>query len=145
MTEYEKGKHTVYYHRYYIVWITKYRYRVLTRNIKERVREIIAQVAEEMSIKIVNGVISSDHLHIFVSIPPHISVSEFVQKAKGRTSRRIQQEFPELKKTYWGKHFLGRGYFSTTSGHITDEVINEYINKHSEAHQPTSISNIRLE
>jgi putative transposase len=145
MTEYEKGKHTVYYHRYHIVWITKYRYKVLTRNIKIRVREIIAQVAEEMNIRIVNGVVSSDHLHILVSIPPQIAVSEFVQRAKGRSSRRIQQEFPELKKTYWGKHFWGRGYFSTTSGNITDEVINEYINNHMEAHQPTSISNIRLE
>ena len=67
-----------------------------------------------MNIKIVNGVISSDYLHIFVSIPPHISVSEFVQRAKGRTSRRIQQEFAELKKVYWGKNFWGRGYFSTT-------------------------------
>lgn len=145
MTEYEKGKHAVYYHRYHIVWITKYRYKVLTRNIKIRVREIIAQVAEEMNIRIVNGVVSSDHLHILVSIPPQIAVSEFVQRAKGRSSRRIQQEFPELKKTYWGKHFWGRGYFSTTSGNITDEVINEYINNHMEAHQPTSISNIRLE
>ncbi|MCC8418549.1 MAG: IS200/IS605 family transposase, partial [Rickettsia endosymbiont of Glossina mortisans submortisans] len=63
MTEYEKGKHTVYYHRYHIVWITKYRYKVLTRNIKLEVREIIGQVAEEMNIRIVNGVISSDHLH----------------------------------------------------------------------------------
>jgi putative transposase len=127
------------------VWITKYRYKVLTRNIKIRVREIIAQVAEEMNIRIVNGVVSSDHLHILVSIPPQIAVSEFVQRAKGGSSRRIQQEFPELKKTYWGKHFWGRGYFSTTSGNITDEVINEYINNHMEAHQPTSISNIRLE
>ncbi|MCC8417454.1 MAG: IS200/IS605 family transposase, partial [Rickettsia endosymbiont of Bryobia graminum] len=87
----------------------------------------------------------SDHLHILVSIPPNIAVSEFVQRAKGRTSRRIQQEFPELKKRYWGKHFCGRGYFSTTSGHITDEVINEYINNHTEAHKPTSSSNIRLD
>lgn len=145
MTEYEKGKHKVYYHRYHIVWITKYRYKVLTQVIKERIREIIAQVSEEMNIRIVNGVISSDHLHILVSIPPNIAVSEFVQRAKGRTSRRIQQEFPELKKRYWGKHFWGRGYFSTTSGHITDEVINEYINNHTEAHKPTSISNIILE
>ncbi|MCC8416964.1 MAG: IS200/IS605 family transposase, partial [Rickettsia endosymbiont of Bryobia graminum] len=82
---------------------------------------------------------------ILVSIPPNIAVSEFVQRAKGRTSRRIQQEFPELKKRYCGKHFWGRGYFITTSGHITDEVINEYINNHPAAHNPTSISNIRLE
>ena len=145
MTDYDKGKHTVFHHRYHIVWITKYRYKVLTHSIKTRIRELIAQVAEEMSIKIENGVISSDHLHIFVSIPPHTAVSEFVQKAKGRSSRKIQQEFPELKKKYWGKHFWARGYFSATSGNITDETINEYINKHSEANQPDSVSNIRLE
>lgn len=145
ITEYEKGKHTVYYHRYHIVWITKYHYKVLTQVIKERIREIIAQVSEEMNIRIVNGVISSDHLHILVSIPPNIAVSEFVQRVKGRTSRRIQQELPELEQRYWGQHFWGRGYFSTTSGHITDAVINEYINSHTEAHKPTSISNIRLE
>ncbi len=145
MTDYDKGKHTVFHHRYHIVWITKYRYKVLTHSIKVRVREIIAQVAEEMGIKIENGVISSDHLHVFVSIPPHIAVSEFVQKAKGRSSRKIQLEFPELKKKYWGKHFWARGYFSATSGNITDEIINDYINKHSDAHQPDSISNIRLE
>ncbi|MCC8417185.1 MAG: IS200/IS605 family transposase, partial [Rickettsia endosymbiont of Bryobia graminum] len=117
----------------------------LTQVIKERIREIIAQVSEEMNIRIVNGVISSDHLHILVSIPPNIAVREFVQRAKGRTSRRIQQEFQELKKRYRGKHFWGRGYFIRTSGHIADEVINAYINNHTESHKPTSISDIRLE
>jgi putative transposase len=145
MTDYDKGKHTVFHHRYHIVWITKYRYKVLTHAMKTRVREIIAQVADEMNIKIENGVVSSDHLHIFAVIPPHIAVSEFVQRAKGRSSRKIQLEFPELKKKYWGKHFWGRGYFSVTSGNITDDMINDYINKHSEANQPTTISNIRLE
>jgi len=145
MTDYEKGKHTVFHHRYHIVWITKYRYKVLTHAIKLRVREIIGQVAEEMGIKIENGVISSDHLHIFVSIPPHIAVSDFVQKTKGRSSRKIQLEFPELEKRYWGKHFWARGYFSATSGNITDEIINDYIDKHSDANQQDSVSNIRLE
>lgn len=145
MTEYDKGKHTVFYHRYHIVWITKYRYKVLTRAMKERIRAIVAEVSEEMGIKIENGVVSSDHLHLFVVIPPHIAVSDFVQRAKGRSSRKVQQEFPELKKTYWDRPFWGRGYFSATSGHITDDVINEYINKHTDAHQPESTSNIRLE
>jgi putative transposase len=112
---------------------------------KERIREIVAHVAEEMHIKIENGVISSDHLHLFVAIPPHIAVCAFVQKAKGRSSRKIQQEFPELQKTYWGRHFWARGYFSATSGNVTDEVINEYMNKHAEAHASSSSSNIRLE
>ena len=64
-----------------------------------------------MGIKIENGVVSSDHVHIFANIPPHIKVSEFVQKAKGRSSKRIQEEFPILQKKYWGRHLWGRGYF----------------------------------
>ncbi len=110
-TNYIHAQHTVYHHNYHIVWITKYRYKVLQGTLRIRIREIIAQVADEMHIKIINGVLSSDHIHVFVSIPPHITVSQFVQKAKGRSSRKIQQEFPEIKKRYWGRHFWGRGYF----------------------------------
>jgi putative transposase len=80
---------------------------VLTYDIKKRVRELVLQVGEEMGIKIENGVVSSDHVHIFANIPPHIKVSEFVQKAKGRSSKRIQEEFPILKKKYWGRHLWG--------------------------------------
>lgn len=107
----------------------------MTSKIGERIRDIISQVSDEMSIKVVNGVVSADHIHLFVSIPPHISVSKFIQISKGRSSRKIQQEFPELKKRYWGRHFWGRGYFSSTSGNITDEIINEYINNHVDAHK----------
>jgi putative transposase len=82
------------------VWITKYRYKVLTRPMKERIREIIAQVAAELGVSIENGVVSTDHIHVFVSIPPHVAVSDFIKRAKGRSSRKLQQEFPELKKRY---------------------------------------------
>ena len=140
------GRHTQYYHRFHIVWITKYRYKVLNREMKTRVRDIVGQVAEEMGVHIENGVVSTDHVHLFVSIPPHISVSDFIQKAKGRSSRKIQQEFRSiLKNRYWGKHFWARGYFSSTSGNVTDEIINEYINNHTDANQPDHIKNIRLE
>ena len=145
MKNYRRGRHTVYYHRHHIVWITKYRYKVLTYEIKKRVRDIIAQVAEELGINIENGVVSSDHVHVFVSIPPHVPVSEFVKRAKGRSSRRIQQEFPQLRKKYWGRRFWARGFFSATSGNVTDEVINEYIDRHTEAHEPQNTSRIRLE
>ena len=118
------GSHTQYYHRFHIVWITKYRYKVLNREMKTRVRDIVGQVAEEMRVHIENGVVSTDHVHLFVSIPPHISVSDFIQKAKGGSSRKIQQEFRSiLKNRYWGKHFWARGYFSSTSGNVTDEII----------------------
>ena len=145
MTYYNKRAHSVFYHRYHIVWIMKYRYKVLTYDIKKRVRELVLQVAEEMGIKIENGVVSSDHVHIFANIPPHIKISEFVQKAKGRSSKRIQEEFPILKKKYWDRHLWGRGYFSSTSGNVTDDMINEYINRHTDAHETDTTSNIRLE
>jgi putative transposase len=106
---------------------------------------VIAQVAEEKGVKIINGVLSADHVHLFVSIPPHVSVSDFVKIAKGRSSRKIQQEFPELRKRYWGRHFWCRGFYSTTSGNITDEIINEYINNHIDANKPDNEGNISLE
>ncbi|XVN44087.1 MAG: IS200/IS605 family transposase [Rickettsia hoogstraalii] len=75
------------------MWITKYRYKVLTYDIKKRVREIIAQVATELGIKIENGVVSSDHIHIFANIPPHIKICEFVQKRKAELQRRCKRNF----------------------------------------------------
>jgi len=145
MKQYDRTSHTVYPHRYHLVWITKYRYRVLTTAMKKRVRDIIAQVAEELGVSIENGVVSSDHVHVFVSIPLQVAVANFVKLAKGRSSRKVQAEFPELRKTYWGRHFWARGYFSATSGNVTDDVINEYINRHSDAHEPQDTSRIRLE
>ena len=98
-----------------------------------------------MGVSIENGVVSSEHIHVFVNVPPHIKISEFVQKAKGRSSKKIQEEFPELRKRYWGRHLWGRGYFSSTSGNVTDDMINEYINNNSDAHEPKSATNIRLD
>ena len=112
---------------------------------KERIRDIIAGVTEEVGVTIENGVVSSDHVHLFIEIPPHIAVSDFVKIAKGRSSRKVQQEFPNLKKVYWENHFWARGFFSSTSGNITDETINEYINRHGEANDPENSRHIRIE
>ncbi len=131
---YRTGSHTVFYHRYHIVWCPKYRYKVLEGKIRERVRDVARQVCLELKVEIISGVLSRDHVHMFVDIPPHVPVSRFVQRVKGRTSRKIQQEFPELKKRYWGRHFWARGYFCTTSGNITDDVIMNYLENHKEPH-----------
>ena len=74
-----------------------------------------------------------------------IAVSDFVKIAKGRSSRKVQQEFPEIRKRYWGRHFWGRGFFSTTSGNMTDEIINAYLDNHVDAHKPHNEDNISLE
>ena len=105
---------------------------------RDRVREIIRQVCEEMGVTIINGVLSTDHVHMFVSIPPHHAVSNVMRKVKGRSSRKVQMEFPELKERYWGCHFWARGYFCSTSGMVTDDIILQYIDKH--APKPTDVS-----
>lgn len=128
---YARGSHTVFHHRYHIVWVPKYRYKVLQGAVRERVRDIIRQVCNEMGVTIINGLLSRDHVHMFVEIPPHIAVSHFVQKAKGRSSRKIQQEFEHIRKRYWGQRFWARGYFCTTSGNITDEAIMHYLDYHT--------------
>ena len=127
------------------MWITKYRYRVLQGELRLRVRRVIAEVAEEKGVKILNSVLSADNIHIFAEIPPHIALSEFVKMAKGRSSRKIQQEFPEIRKKYWGCHFWGRGYFSTTSENVMDDIINAYINGHIDANRVENERNISLE
>lgn len=83
-----------------------------------------------MGVTIVHGVLSRDHVHMFVEIPPHVSVSAFVRRAKGRSSRKIQQELEHIRKRYWGQRFWQRGYFSTTSGNITDDTILRYLDRH---------------
>jgi len=140
-----KGCHTTFHHRYHIVWAPKYRYKVLIGDVRLRVREIIRQVCEELGVTIINGALSRDHVHMFVEIPPHISVSDFVRRAKGRSSRKIQQEFEHIRKRYWGQRFWGqrfwgqrfwgqrfwgRGYFSTTAGNITEDIIMGYLDRH---------------
>ncbi|WP_405048974.1 IS200/IS605 family transposase ISPlu2 [Roseobacter fucihabitans] len=116
--QYSTGKHCVYYHRYHLVWSTKYRFKVLCGLLRLRVRDIFRQVCAQSGVEIIKGVLSSDHVHMFVSVPPKLAISDLVRLMKGRSSHKIQQGFPHLKKRYWGRHFWGRGYFSTTNGAI---------------------------
>ena len=86
---YATGCHTVFHHRYHIVWVTKYRYKVLEGTLRERIRTIIRPVCKELGVQIVSGVLSKEHVHMFVEIPPHIAVSDFVRRVKGRSYRGI--------------------------------------------------------
>ncbi len=126
---YRKTSHSIYDLKYHIVWITKYRKPVLRGEIGKRVRELIRQTCASMDVYIVKGHISKDHVHLLVSLPPSVSVSKFVQRVKGRSSRRMMEEFGELSKTYWGRHMWARGYFAASTGNVTDEIIAEYIEK----------------
>ena len=128
---YSKGSHTTYYHRYHVVWVTKYRHKVLDGDMRVRLREIIRQTCGELGVHIVKGVLARDHVHMFISIPPKIALSTVMQRIKGRSSRRVQMEFPELRRRYWGRRFWARGYFSTTAGNVTQDAILQYLELHS--------------
>ena len=93
----------------------------------ERVRELIRGICKEHEVEIVKGHVAKDHVHLFVSVPPHLAISKLVQYLKGKSSYKLLQENKQLSKIFWGRHLWARGYFVATSGNVTDEVIMEYI------------------
>lgn len=122
-----KGSHTVSRRlTCHIVWSTKYRYQVLQGDLKGRCRDLLIQVWETQGIEILKGVISDDHVHMHIEYRPKHNVSGIVKNLKGRSSRILRQEFPSLKKRYWGNHFWASGYGAWSSGNITDEMVDAY-------------------
>jgi len=135
MAEYRKSSHTVYDLKYHIVWITKYRKAVLRGEIGVRLRELVRQTCEAQEVYIEKGHIAVDHVHLLLSVPPNIAVSDLVQRLKGRSSRKMLEEFGELRRQFWGQHLWARGYFVASSGNVTDEVIAQYIEMQNEKPQ----------
>lgn len=132
MKLYRKGSHTIYDLKYHLVWTTKYRKPILEGRLATRLRDLIREICLSHQIEIIRGHVSKDHVHLFVSIPPQISVSQITQYLKGKTSRKILMENPKLNKQFWGQHLWARGYFAATSGAITDEMVMEYIRNQDE-------------
>jgi putative transposase len=130
MEEYRKISHSVSRLTVHIVWVTKYRYHVLKGDVQQRCRDLIIQICNAENVNILKGVVSKDHVHIHVEYPPSLSVSDMVKRIKGRTSRLLQQEFPALGKKYWGRHFWAVGYGAWSTGNITDEMVQEYLEHH---------------
>jgi putative transposase len=107
--------------------VTKYRKKVLRGEIAKRIRVLIREVCRTHEVEIIKGHVSVDHIHLLVSMPPHLSVSKLVGYLKGKSSRKVQQEFTEIRRQFWGQHLWARGYFAASSGNVTDDVIKAYI------------------
>ena len=125
MRRYALGAHTRSDLKVHLVWIPKYRKRVLTGTVAVRARDILRQIAIEHDV--ITGKIASDHVHMFIAYRPTQNVSKIVQWLKGISSRILLSEFPHLRKQFWGHHFWARGYLAVSSGNITDEMIQQYI------------------
>ena len=130
MKENRFGSHSVTRLTAHIVWVTKYRYPVLKGDIQKRCRELIIQICDAEDVRILKGVVSKDHVHMHLEYPPSKSVSDLVKRFKGRTSRLLQQEHPALQKQYWGRQFWAIGYGAWSTGNITEEIVQEYLEHH---------------
>ena len=130
--EYRHGSHTVFNIEYHFVWVTKYRCQMLTGDVGLRVRELVRQTCEAFEISIIKGVVSKDRVHIFVSAPPTMAPSEIMRRIKGRTASKLFDEFPMIKKKYWGRHFWAGGFFCATAGNVTDDMIKTCLEHHFE-------------
>lgn len=127
MAIYWTGAHTKHRLRYHLVWIPKYRKRVLRGKIAIRLKHLLYEACKinrwwigEMSIR-------DDHVHVVIQTGPQGSVAEVVQVLKGGTSRVIRKEFPELEEFLWGDSFWADGYFAESVGKVDEEVVRRYI------------------
>jgi putative transposase len=128
MEGYQKSSHAVYRCEYHFVWVPKYRYQVLVREVKPRLREILTELCEWLDITIIEGAICADHVHMYISVPPRLSPSYVMKVLKGKSAEYLRKEFPQLRKRYWGMHIWARGYFVSTVG-VDREVIKGYVQK----------------
>ena len=99
------------------------------------------QICDSEDVRILKGVVSKDHVHMHIEYPPSKSISDLVKRLKGRTSRLLQQEYPELKRRYWGKHFWAIGYGAWSTGDITEEMVQGYLEHHRD---PSNRENNRI-
>jgi putative transposase len=127
MAEYRASAHAVFDIKYHVVWITKYRYKILRGRVAERARDLLKQICQAREVVIIRGAVSPDHIHMLVSAPATLAPAKLVQYMKGRSSRRLQDEFPELRKRYWGQHLWARGYFCASVGAVDEATIKKYI------------------
>ena len=132
--QYRHGAHTVFEIHLHLVWVTKYRHRAWQGAVGSRVRELLREICAQEDVVLITGHVAKDHVQLFVSIPPQVTLSRLVQRRKGKTSYKLLPEFPHLHKQFWGRHLWARGDFCCSSGNVTDEGIKQYIaNQNQEA------------
>ena len=127
MSRFRKLSHTIWHCQYHIVWVPKYRFRILTGLVAQEVERCIRAFSERLGAEIVELNVQHDHVHLLAMVPPKTSISEFMGTIKGRTAIRVFNKFRNLKsRPYWGNHFWARGYCVDTVG-LDAEKIRKYV------------------
>ena len=131
MGKFRKLSHVYYKCEYHIVFVPKYRFRMLTVTLKVQVEQDLLLISQWKEVEVLEYNVQADHVHMICSIPPKISVSGFMGLLKGKLAMRIFQSYPDLnQKPYWGNHFWAKGYFISTIG-LDEEMIRRYV-RHQE-------------
>ena len=117
--------------QYHIVFIPKYRKKKLYGLVRDDIREIIRTLCKYKKVEIIAGAVCADHVHLCVSIPPKLSVSDFVGYFKGKSALMIYDKHPEMESK-WDRSFWARGYYVTTIGNVNEETVKEYIRRQTE-------------
>jgi putative transposase len=127
MGKYRRLSHVVYQCTYHVVWVPKYRYRLLTGAVAELMNRVVRMLCEWKDVEVLELNIQPDHVHAVLSIPPKISISSFMGFLKGKLAIKVMKSYPRLRrKPYWGNHFWARGYFVNTVG-LNEDLIRRYV------------------
>ena len=122
------GRTCVFNINYHIVWSTKYRKKVLNADIEKRLKEILMNVGNEKGFEIAEIEVGmQDHVHVFVSAIPKISISYIAKMMKGISGRLLLKEFPEMSKELYKGELWNPSYYAETIGSISEEAIRKYI------------------
>ncbi len=134
--QYWTGAHTKHRLQYHMIWIPKYRKRILIGKIAQRLKDLFFQACQVNRWYIHEITIMKDHVHLLIQLRPHESVAHVVQLLKGGSSHKIREEFPELEEFLWGDSFWADGYFAETIGQVNEETIRAYIREQNEESMP---------
>ncbi len=131
MNNIQSLSHTVWDCKYHLVWIPKYRKKILFGQLQRHLGDVLHELASHKESKIHEGHMKGDHLHMLISIPPKYAVSQVVGYIKGKSAIHIARQYMGKRKNFTGQHFWARGYYVSTAGR-DEEVIRQYIKKHEE-------------
>ena len=143
MSRFRKLSHVIWHCQYHLVWVPKYRYRVLEGDVSHEVHNCMQVFAGYKGCEVIELNVQEDHVHLIIMVPPKVSISELLGTLKGRTAIRVFKKFPHLKnKPYWGNHFWAPGYCVDTIG-LDAEMIRKYV-RHQE-HNERRAEQLKLE
>ena len=127
MSRFRRLSHVIWHCQYHVVWVPKYRYRVLEGPVAKEVHNCVQVFAGYEGCEVVELNVRKDHVHVILMVPPKVSISNLLGALKGRTAIRVFKQFSHLRKRpYWGNHFWAQGYCVDTVG-LDAEMIRKYV------------------